>query len=351
MTRAQGKLILTGMRPKRDAGQQLIAGDYEKLDFSTRMDARCPWDWVLPALASYGDRYPLQIIGLGDRMESEQEKQTEILSKKRLLIKELEKVDAKVYAKAEEKLSWQYPYAKNEAFKQKVSVSEIKHRAMEEVFNLLEEDTGQNLFREEIPVPYIPGFVKEQEENRGALRGTAFHRFLECLDFADPSWDYFSNREDDAAKSGLEAYIRKLLADGLMVKSETDLLSTEKLYRFLSNETAERMMKSAKKNLLRKEQPFVMTLPASRIWNETDSQQPVLVQGIIDVFWEEEDGIVLLDYKTDRVHTAQELVLRYQEQLQLYAEALERRFVPKRVKEILMYSFRLDQVIPIEKRE
>ena len=221
---------------------------------------------------------------------------------------------------------------------------------MEETPGLTQEDTGQSLFAEEIPIPYIPGFVKEQEENRGALRGTAFHRFLECLDFADSAWKNFANLEEGEAKSGLEAYIRQLLADGLMVQSETDLLNTDMLYRFLSNETAGRMMKSARQNLLTKEQPFVMWLPAGRIWNGSESDEPVLVQGIIDVFWEEEDGIVLLDYKTDRVCTPQELVLRYREQLRLYAEALDRRFEPKKVKEILMYSFRLDQVIPVGRK-
>ncbi|MCD7981156.1 MAG: helicase-exonuclease AddAB subunit AddA [Clostridiales bacterium] len=347
MTRAEKKLILTGMRPKKDAEERLFTEDFEKLDFSTRMDARCPWDWVLPALASYGDRYPLQIIDLENRVESEQEKQSEIITKKKALEKELEQIDANVYAEVEERLSWQYPYEQSEVQKQKVSVSEIKHRAMEDARDLLEEDGGQNLFREEIPIPYIPKFVQEQEENRGALRGTAFHRFLECLDFADPAWENIAKSGRREAVSELKNYMSRLLTSGRMEESEIALLNAEKIAAFLSTETAVRMMVSARRNQLTKEQPFVMSLPASCIWNETESEEPVLVQGIIDVFWEEEDGIVLLDYKTDRVQTPQELVLRYREQLRLYAEALNRRFEPKRVKEILMYSFRLDQVISI----
>ncbi|MCD7922346.1 MAG: helicase-exonuclease AddAB subunit AddA [Clostridiales bacterium] len=353
MTRAKEKLILTGMKPakpKQIAGMRAIPDDFEKLDFSVRMDARCAWDWVLPALATYGNRYPLQVIGLEDRVESEQEKQTGMLAQKRALKKELEQIDAGVYAEVEERLSWLYPYEKNEICKQKVSVSEIKHRAMEEVSDLLEEEAGQSLFREEIPIPYIPRFVQEQEENRGALRGTAFHRFLECLDFSDPAWEHFTEIGRREAVSELEVYMQRLLSTGQMEEKETELLSTEKIYTFLSSETAGRMAKSAKQKLLTKEQPFVMMLPACRIWKETDSREPVLVQGIIDVYWEEDDGIVLLDYKTDRVNTPQELVLRYREQLRLYAEALDRRFEPKRVKEILMYSFRLDDVIPIERR-
>ena len=92
-----------------------------------------------------------------------------------------------------------------------------------------------------------------------------------------------------------------------------------------------------------------MSLPACRVWPQTESEEPVLVQGIIDVFWEEEDGIVLLDYKTDRVENAGELLMRYRAQLLLYADALDRSFAGKKVKEILIYSFRLNQMIPVER--
>ena len=73
------------------------------------------------------------------------------------------------------------------------------------------------------------------------------------------------------------------------------------------------------------------------------------MQGIIDVFWLEEDSIVLLDYKTDRVKAADELVLRYQKQLELYADALSRVFSREdrqiKAKERLIYSFRLQEVV------
>ena len=77
-----------------------------------------------------------------------------------------------------------------------------------------------------------------------------------------------------------------------------------------------------------------------------------LIQGIIDVFWIEKDGItVLLDYKTDRVHAAQRnSSTAMQTQLKLYADALERVFATRKlkVKEILIYSFRLEKLISIE---
>ena len=72
----------------------------------------------------------------------------------------------------------------------------------------------------------------------------------------------------------------------------------------------------------------------------------ILVQGIIDVYWEEEDGIVLLDYKTDRVDADKDLVLRYERQLELYKNAIEASYGVK-VKEVLIYSFALERSIPL----
>ena len=84
--------------------------------------------------------------------------------------------------------------------------------------------------------------------------------------------------------------------------------------------------------------------------NHMHEEDLTLIQGIIDVFWIEDDGITVLDYKTDRVDTAQELIDRYATQLKLYADALERVFAARKmkVKEILIYSFRLEKLISIE---
>ena len=97
---------------------------------------------------------------------------------------------------------------------------------------------------------------------------------------------------------------------------------------------------------LYREQPFVMGVEAKRIYKDTDSKELIIVQGIIDAYYEEDDGIVLLDYKTDRVDSAEQLVKRYKEQLNLYEEAIE-RFSAKRVKAKLIYAFCLNETIEI----
>ncbi len=108
---------------------------------------------------------------------------------------------------------------------------------------------------------------------------------------------------------------------------------------FLKSKLAPRMKAAAMRDDLFREKPFVMG-------NHEMEEEMVLIQGIIDVFWVEEDGIVLLDYKTDRVDSATRLRDMYKEQLDLYAEALERIFrLP--VKEKYLYSFRLNQAIEV----
>jgi ATP-dependent helicase/nuclease subunit A len=91
----------------------------------------------------------------------------------------------------------------------------------------------------------------------------------------------------------------------------------------------------------------MMGVKANTVKEEFPEDEEVLVQGVIDVYFEEEDGLVLMDYKTDRVSEAEELVKRYHTQLEYYAQALE-RLTHKKVKEKLIYSFALHKVIAVD---
>ena len=95
---------------------------------------------------------------------------------------------------------------------------------------------------------------------------------------------------------------------------------------------------------LYKEQPFVLGIEASRLSEEFPSEEKVLIQGIIDVYFIEDGQIILLDYKTDAVKTGNELKERYQTQIDYYTEALE-RITGYKVKEKLLYSFALNTVV------
>ncbi len=229
-----------------------------------------------------------------------------------------------------------YPYRDENPPPVKVSVSELKHAAMEE----REEDMGVRLgfVQEQEREEPIPAFVQEKKpEPSGTDRGTLYHRVLELHDYALPLTEAACREE------------LKQMADRRQI-AETDvaMLSVSKLVAFYASPIGLRMQAAEKRGQLHREQAFVMRVPATRVNKEYRVEDTVLVQGIMDAFFVEEGEIVLLDYKTDHIENANnpEAVLaeRYREQLSLYAEAIERGTGLK-VKEKLIYSFGLQKEI------
>ena len=380
LTRAKEKLILTGTL--KDAPEKLEffrqqanlskAAD-RPLSYLTREGASGYLDWILPAVLSYGDKYPVRIVEAAELVLDEVENQLEQNEDLTERIEEIEAADTQLVGQLKQRFSQRYPYQTDILRKNKYSVSELKHRAMREKFEAEQEETIP-AFLEEPVTPTIPLFIQREESveqetaNRGALRGTAVHRVMECYDFASEK----SVHEQMEAMEKEE----KITADmRALVREQT-------VADFVSSETGKRMALAQRMGALYREKPFVMGFTeeelerygfgagAQMIENEAqteNAQQEIvsenvsqenhmheedltLIQGIIDVFWIEDDGITVLDYKTDRVDTAQELIDRYATQLKLYADALERVFATRKlkVKEILIYSFRLEKLISIE---
>ena len=377
LTRAKEKLILTGTL--KDAAEKLEfyrqqanlskAAD-RPLSYLTREGASGYLDWILPAVLSYGDKYPVRIVEAAELVLDEVENQLEQNEDLTERIEEIEAADTQLVGQLKQRFSQRYPYQVDVLRKNKYSVSELKHRAMREKFEAEQEETIP-AFLEEPVTPTIPlfiqrqGSVEQETPNRGALRGTAVHRVMECYDFASEK----SVHEQMEAMEKEE----KITADmRALVKEQT-------VADFVSSETGKRMALAQRGGALYREKPFVMgfteeelenygfgadsnTDSCENIYKKTDSDQEkeeqkrirheedlTLIQGIIDVFWIEKDGIVLLDYKTDRVQQAKELIDRYETQLKLYADALERVFGARKlkVKEILIYSFSLEQLITL----
>lgn len=343
LTRAKEKLILAGTCKLQEEGQYSGFSREEKVPFSTRYDAKSYWDWVIPVLGMENPDYRYVIWDEARMQQEEQRKLQDTALEHRTLLEALQNVSETELAQLKETFSWEYAWKEEGAHKQKVSVSELKHRAMEERSESAEQtlNTAQPLFPDEIATPYVPRFVQEVKENAGALYGTMVHRFLECLDFAglpdfadEKQGLYFVKQQIDA-----------LCALGRMQEADAKRLNWKQLLGFLQSDTAKRMRAAAEQGALEREKPFVMSVPANLVWEDSRPEEDVLIQGIIDVFWEEADGIVLLDYKTDHVDNAQELVRRYKKQLELYADALSRFSDEKPVKEILIYSFALAETI------
>ena len=164
------------------------------------------------------------------------------------------------------------------------------------------------------------------------------HRVVECL----PIVELAGNEKLDQE---LDGYIAEVVEKGLMTEEMRLLLNKEKLKHFYQSDLALRMKGAADREELYLEQPFVMGRPADEI-EKDGSDTMVLIQGIIDAFFLENQEIVLLDYKTDSVKSEKELVDRYRKQLELYQRALEDNLRMK-VKEKLIYSFSLEKTIAV----
>lgn len=354
LTRAKEKLILTGSL--KDASQKLekyknqavFAADQE-LPYLFRESAASYLDWVIPAVLSYGEKYSIQLVDAAELVIEEIETQTDLAEDFQKRIKEIENADKKLLNKLEEKFSQVYPYETDIVRKNKYSVSEIKSRAMSRIFEQ-EQTESVPLFVSDEIVSTVPHFLQQEERKEepmraiGALRGTAVHRMMQCYDFS--------------AESTAAEQLRLMQQDGRISAEWAQLITIEIIETFADSAIGKRMAAAQKAGKLYREKPFVMGVTEAQLkqygfdeLDETKSREEdlTLIQGIIDVFWIEEDGIVLLDYKTDRVQTKEQLVQRYEMQMKLYAQALERVFAPHnlKVKEMFLYSFKFRQVLQV----
>lgn len=142
----------------------------------------------------------------------------------------------------------------------------------------------------------------------------------------------------------LQEFLRKEVEAGKLPEEYPEAVSVEKLMHFIGSELGDRMRRARRRGQLYREQPFVYGISADRLNAEFPAEETVLIQGIVDAFFIEEDHIVLVDYKTDIVRSAKELWTRYELQLDYYAEALE-HLLEKPVKEKILYSFYLERPV------
>lgn len=336
-TRAKEKLIITGCIKDEEMLQQIreiyCGSNRKALNFKERAEAKTFLEWILPAAAASGSWDKVSYVTPWSMLEDEATHQITEHVSLRQRVQQAEEVSDTLYEKIKEQLSYQYPHPDAIHLVTKYSVSELKHRAMRELAAKEEEDVTPK-FLEEVSTPYVPAFMEGKAEvNQGALRGTAMHRLMECYDFTK-----MPDCSDEFAEN-IKKQLTGLVQMGKVSEDMQKLIRIPSVELFLKSQLAPRMKAAAMRDDLFREKPFVMG-------NHEMEEEMVLIQGIIDVFWVEEDGIVLLDYKTDRVDSATRLRDMYKEQLDLYAEALERIFrLP--VKEKYLYSFRLNQAIEV----
>lgn len=334
MTRAKRKLILTGVIKS----EELEAGMRASIQ-AQKWRAGSMMDWILPVMAEQfrnTDKIWLKarLFSWSDIEElfNAREREEATFFYRHFIEKYVEGQDSSLIKKA---FSHVYPNMEATKWKRKYSVSELKSLSQITLPN--EESVVYEPDEEE---RIIPQFLKEErEEVGGAAKGTIVHKIMEMLPFA---------------KIQTKKQLFDWITDLEQNYPESKQISAKWLYRgieaFLFSEQGEKIRKMDEAGKVKKELPFTVGLPVSLINQDTEAEDTVVVQGVIDACADMGNHLCLIDYKTDQIKEGEEqqLLDRYGNQMLYYKAALE-QILEKRVSEIYLYSFSLKKFISVEK--
>jgi ATP-dependent helicase/nuclease subunit A len=364
LTRAKEKLIITGGVKKLDDKLSKWANTCEQkekqlLYFQLSNASTC-LDWIIPATVRYRGCKDI-LLGCGilqdetsplyhadteimiRRFDYKELAETEVseqlhkkINQELLLHWNLDTIyDEKAGNDIKSKIEYMYPYQTETKIHTKLTVSELKKIGQMEA-----EDLGVYLTEsgKKESGEIVPNFIKQNEVLKGADLGTLYHLVLEHIKLTE-----IINRDS------LLKELQRIVSTGIISQDELERIDTAKLLTFTEGKVAERMRNAAREGKLYTERQFIIGMKANDINKTLKSQEIVLVQGVIDVYFEEKDQIVVLDYKTDYVKESDgEEILknRYAVQLDYYQKALE-QLTGKQVKEKLIYSFCLNKDIKL----
>lgn len=337
MTRAREKLILVGTVEDmaQTAEKWAISGKSEQpLTYSRMLRAKSYLDWLGPLLWSDGQQgksrgFSFRCLNTAHMAAEEIHRDISQDEERKFLDERMERPDIRtaLYEEIDEKMRWRYPKDIMTRLQGKMTVSELKKMAGEEM-------PGQVLYPEKkAPAELSPGSPAYTAQQRG----TAVHKILELLPL-----DHIDTEED------IKAFVHQCRVKGQIPELWEDLIPTKRVFDFCRSSLGQRMARALKAGRLFRERPFVMGIPVKEVYPELEEGEHILIQGVIDVFFEEEDGVVLVDYKTDRVPRGKAgetlLIQRYKTQMDYYQRAIE-QISGKKVKDRILYSVIMDREI------
>ena len=210
---------------------------------------------------------------------------------------------------------YEYPFEPLTNLSSKTSVSALSHKAQSEEFNFTSK----------------PAFLSK-DGITSAGKGTAMHKVMEFFDFSKCQTP--------------ETELKRLLEWQYISQTEFDSVDINALKVLFASDIFKRILKS---KLVKREMKFLTEIPTTQVDSSLDekfAEENVIVQGAVDICFAEDDGIVILDFKTDRTHNPEHFVSAYKEQLDIYAIACEKIF-RKPIKQKIIYSFFLGLEIEI----
>ena len=351
MTRAEEKLVMTGVVKNLSYYMEKHPVKYD-LSLEDLRNANSYFDFMMLGFSrslSQNLETPIVKLKLYNKQDLsgiKKEEKAEKFSLRDELYSFLKKKREKTLEEEEwdKDFSYRYPHEESTHLYPKYAVSLIKEQAIEALKE--QEKTAEDfrIFREDDTETVDTGntgeavnsmerlqFPKRKKEKRekglGAKIGDSFHHALALFDYT----------------KGLEQL------PAILEEEELALIHKEQLETFLSSTLGECFKKAYLEKRLFREKHFMRALPYHSLFPERAEKDEVLLQGIIDAFIVEDDGIILVDYKTDRVREGEELRERYRKQIMLYSDALE-AILGKRVKRRVLYSFYLGEEVEILRR-
>lgn len=347
LTRAKEKLIMTGVLKESRLEEYMSSEDDEANTAITAEDimgSSSYLDWIMQSVKYVNnsspidirlvDEYDMIVTETGNTLTRDARREEYFEFYKNGVNKAEMPEFLKVF-------DWKYPY--NEInVRSKYSVSDLKHSDEDEkrysadfVAEERKEASGSGHDSDEKVPFFISGDKAVKPKLIGSMRGTAYHRFFELIDYTRPL-------DADDIQAQLEEATRK----GQMDSDFAGCIEIADYLAFLKTDAAKRMKAAALCSKLYREQPFCFAVSASQIDESYPDSEEVIIQGIIDVLFMEDDEYVILDYKTDKVKALDELKEKYHRQLEYYAMAIE-QITGKRVKECIIYSVTLGKEVSL----
>lgn len=355
LTRAKEKLIITGTAKDLEKASEkwceAIKYEEGKIPEYVVINAKNYLDWIMPAVAKHPSGKLVRDIGgvynfkyLVDdkskwnvkfwrkedfkndlRHENEKEDIIKIIKNEAL-----NGGNSTYYEEVNRRLNWQYKYKEACNIPSKFSVSEIKRR-----FDFLSTDEGSSFLVDSSKLNK-PVFLQKTTKLSAAEKGTLIHTVMQHVDLKKvSSYEEISSQVND------------LVNREFITREEANSIDANKILKFFNSSLGKRMTKS--KKVLR-EIPFIISLDSTELYRDLPkdvyTDEKVLLQGIIDCYFEEDDGLVLLDYKTDYVDDFDKIKERYSIQIKYYKNALE-RLTGRNIKNKYLYLFFNDKILEL----
>ena len=323
LTRAKEKLIITGVEndftKSIDQKKELLEiyeKENDKINHLVLKKYLSYLEWIELVYLNHQDienQITLNKIAKKDVLKAEENQEEQ--EKKNIELPE--KID---YEKINEILNWQYKYKEMTNIQSKMSVTKIK-------------ELKNNETQKQQHIEIKPKFMLDKTKVSSAERGTIIHLILQKLDFTK-----------EYSKEELAQFVNNLCTKNIITQIQKDSIDIEKIYQIINTQFIKNL-KNAKE--IKKETPFYTYINTKEIYN-TQNSENILVQGIIDLYYiNQQNEVILVDYKTDYVEgSGEELIDKYKVQLEIYKKALEESLKEK-VKHVYIYSIYLNKEIEI----